>query len=112
MEENPLCSVCHAAVRPTDYFCFNCGKNLHLKLLSTSIGSQLVLYVKTILLMPFGIVWGVRYLKQPNRASKLVGLTAIAITIILLVVITKYTVDLVNTVNEQVTQQLKSIQGF
>lgn len=112
MEENLICPSCHLQVRNTDYFCFNCGKNLHPKPPSTSISSQTSLYIGSLLLPPMGIIWGLRYLRQPDRESKIVGVIAIILTIVILVLLTQFTVNLINTVNEQVNSQLQSLQGF
>ncbi len=105
MEENTLCPICHQSVRPIDYFCSNCGKNLRPRPLSTSFSSQISLYVKTLLLPPLGIVWGFRYLRQPDAKSKIVGLITIVITVIEIVFLVKFTINLINIVNQQVSQQ-------
>jgi hypothetical protein len=105
VDENTLCPTCHQPVRLTDYFCSNCGKNLRPRPLSTSFLSQIGLYLKTLLLPPLGIVWGIRYLRQPDTKSKIVGLITIVITIIEIVFLVIFTVNLVNTVSKQIYQQ-------
>lgn len=112
MENLVRCPVCHIDVKPTDYFCFNCGGNLKPKPPSTSLSKQLVLYVESILLPPYGIIIGIRYIRQNEIKSKLVGLTAIILTIISLVVFTKITLNLVNNINTQVNNQLQQFQAF
>lgn len=112
MEESGGCPVCHAAVRPTDYFCFNCGRSLKPRPPSTSIFSQALLYLGSLFLPPLGLIWGWRYLRQANPSSKIVGVVAILITIISLIVTTWLVVKTVNTVNVQVNQQLRLLQGF
>jgi hypothetical protein len=108
MDNSEVCAVCHVQVRATDYFCFNCGKNLKPKPLSTSITSQIVIYVESLVLPPYGLILGLRYLRQKDTASKLVGMIAIVLTVIVLVVCTKVTIDLINTVNTQITAQMGS----
>ena len=105
MEEYVLCPTCHQSVRRTDYFCYNCGKNLRPRPLSNSFSSQIILYIKTLLLPPLGIIWGFRYLRQQGVASKIVGLITIVITIIEIILLIKFTISLVNTVNQQIYQQ-------
>jgi len=105
MDETTLCPTCHQSVRLTDYFCSNCGKNLRPRPLSTSLLSQIALYLKTLLLPPLGFIWGYRYLRQPGTNSKIVGLITIAITIIEIVLLVEFAVNLVNTVNQQIYQQ-------
>lgn len=112
MEENAGCPVCHAAIRPTDYFCFNCGKNLKPQPPSTSVSSQALLYLGSLFLPPLGIIWGWRYLRQPNSASKIIGGVSILLTLISLVITMWLVTKTVNTVNQQVNQQLRLIQGF
>ena len=112
VEEEPTCPVCHVSVKPSDYFCFNCGKNLHPQPPSTSIFNQIVLYSGSIFLPPLGILWGLRYLRQEKQSTKMVGLIAIALTLISLIVVTRITIDFINTLNNQVNEQIQNFQGF
>lgn len=112
MEEELRCPDCQTNVRSTDDFCFNCGKSLPSRPLSTSILSQISLYLKSLLLPPLGIIWGLRYLRQPDRASKIIGLATIILTIVILILAIQFTVDFINTLNNQITNQLPTLQGF
>ena len=103
------CPTCHQPVAPTDYYCANCGQNLRPTPPSTSLGSQVELYLKSILLPPLGIIWSLKYLKQKELKAKLVGLTMIIITVVELGLIAKTTINLINTVNEQVNSQLNQM---
>ena len=105
MEGNTLCPTCHQPIQLAYYFCPNCGKNLRPRPLSISFLSQIILYIKTLLLPPLGIIWGFRYLRQSGIASKIVGLITIAITIIEIIFLVKFTVNLINVVNQQIYQQ-------
>jgi hypothetical protein len=107
MDEIISCPSCHQPVKMTDYFCFNCGKKLKSRPLSTSLTSQIILYLKTLLLPPFGLIWGYRYLRQPNTQSKFVGLITIIITIIEIVWLTQTTMNIINTTNQQINQQIQ-----
>ena len=111
MDEIMSCPVCHQPVKTTDYFCSNCGKKLKSKPPSTSIPSQIILYIKTLLLPPFGLFWGYRYLRQPDTKSKLIGLFTIIITIVEVVWLTQITINTINTVNQQINQQIQ-LYGF
>jgi len=53
-----------------------------------------------------GLIWGFRYLRQSDNKSKIIGLITILVTIIEIVWIIQSTVDLLNTVNQQVNQQI------
>lgn len=105
--DTTICSSCHQPIDPSHYFCPNCGKNIKSKPLSTSISAQIFLYLKTLLLPPLGIIWGSRYLRQPDKVSKLVGWFTIIITIVEIVWLIQSTVSIVNTVNQQINQQMK-----
>lgn len=99
------CPNCHQPINPTDYFCPNCGKKIRTPPPSTTLSSQILLYIKTLLLPPFGLYWGFRYLRQPDQKSKLIGLVVIVITIIETIFLIQYTINTINTVNQQIIQQ-------
>ena len=99
-------------VKPTDYFCFNCGKNLKPKPLSTSLGKQILIYLESIFLPPMGFLWGIRYLRQKGSASKAIGIISIILTVVFLVLLIKFTNEFIKTINDQVSGQLRGIQNF
>lgn len=112
MDEISLCPACHIAVRPTDYFCFNCGKNLHAAPPGTTSADQTKLYLGSIFLAPMGIFWGLRYLRDGRQKSKIVGIVAMALSVVTFIIAVKFTVNTVNTLNTQVEKQLQGIEGF
>ncbi len=59
-----------------------------------------------------GIIWGIRYLRSPDQKSKLVGLVAIALTVVVLVLLVTETMQVLNTINTQVGGELQNIGGF
>lgn len=69
-------------------------------------------YAGALVLPPMGFIWGIRYLRQTDRTSKIVGSILVVGTIIELILLTQWTVQLINTINMQVSGQLNSIQGF
>jgi hypothetical protein len=103
------CPTCHQTVRSSDYYCYNCGFNLKPAPPSTTLSSQLQLYIKSALLPPLGIIWGYKYLKQAELKSKIVGLVAMAITIGVLVFVVTSTIKLIDIINEQVNLQMQNI---
>ena len=107
MENIVKCPICHVEVKPSDYFCFNCGRNLKPKPPSTSLTRQISIYMESIFLPPYGLIIGFRYLRQNDRASKIVGIAAIILTILSIIIFTKLTLDLINTVNTQVNSKLE-----
>lgn len=100
------CPSCHQPVKPADYFCPNCGKNIHPRPPSTSFSGLLILGLKTILLPPLGFIWGFHYFRQSDNKSKVIGLIVIIVTLIETVWLTHVTISMVNTVNQQVNQQM------
>jgi len=106
MEEK--CFKCHVAVRLTDYFCYNCGNNLKPVPPSVSLVDQIALYIKSILVPPFGILWAIKYLRQDSGKSKIVGIVAIILTLTSLIICLILFKNFVNNVNNEVSKQLNS----
>lgn len=101
------CPSCHIIVRQSDYFCFNCGKNLKPAPLNISIWKQILLYGGSIVLAPFGVIWGFRYLRDANPKAKIVGIVCIVLTLITLTAVTIYSINLINKVQDEVHKQLQ-----
>lgn len=108
----PLCPTCHTVVRPTDYYCFNCGKNMHEKPLQTGLVTEIMYYAGSLLLPPLGFWWGFKYLKQDDPVSKRIGVICIAITVVSVLVAARWTMQFMNSVNTQVNQQLQGLEEF
>jgi len=105
MNEILFCPNCHQPIEATNFFCSNCGKKIKNPPLSTSISSQIFLYLKTLILPPFGLIWGYRYFRQPDSKSKLIGIFTIIITIIETIWLIQSTMSMVDTLNSQIYQQ-------
>lgn len=99
------------AVRLSDYYCFNCGKNLKPAPPKTSTDAQIMLYLKSFLLPPFGLWYALPYLKTDNQKSKVIGSVAIILTFLSLAIAFKITLNLMNTVNQQM-QDTMSLYNF
>ncbi len=112
MDINSVCPVCHRSALPEYYFCPNCGKNLKPVPLSTTVLKQLGLYIGSVVLMPLGLIWGLRYLKESTLKAKLIGWACIVITIVSFVIISVVLFNTIREVNEQVNQQLNGLSGF
>jgi hypothetical protein len=111
MDDVIICPVCHVAVDRNDYFCRNCGKNLRQKPLSITVPHQILIYLGSILLFPMGFIWGIRYVKEPNQPSKVVGFICLVISVVVLFIIINSLFVLINTVNQQINQQIPNMQG-
>ncbi len=59
-----------------------------------------------------GFFWGIKYLKEENDKSKVMGLVMIGLTLFSLVVITISTIGFINMLNQQVSSQLNNFGGF
>ncbi|MBI5019176.1 zinc ribbon domain-containing protein [Candidatus Gottesmanbacteria bacterium] len=108
----PFCPTCHTEVRETDYFCFNCGKNLKAKPLSTSLQAEILYYAASIFLPPLGFWWGVKYLRQHDPVSKRIGIVSMLLTVIATIITFAWGVRVMNSVSSQVNEQMNLIQGF
>ena len=83
MEEN-ICCYCRAPIAEADFFCPNCGKKLKDKPLSTSVAKQILAYLVSALLPPFGLIWAVKYIRQKDetKRSRNIGIAIVIITVI------------------------------
>jgi len=105
MDEILLCPSCHQSINSANYFCPNCGKKLHSPPPLTTISAQILLYLKTLLLPPFGLYWGYRYLRQSDSKSKIIGFIVIVVTIIEIIFLIQSIANIINDVNQQIFQQ-------
>lgn len=99
-QETSVCPFCNANISLSSFFCQNCGKKLRERPLSTSILRQIFIYLVSMLLPPYGIWYGIKYLKQNNNNAKAIGIVAIVLTLISLMFMVVTTMSLVNTVNQ------------
>jgi hypothetical protein len=106
-----FCPRCHTQVRPTDYYCFNCGFNLHPAPPSLGTAKIIILFLKSFLIPPLGLWYALPYLKNEETKSKIIGIVAIILTFLSLYIAVKLTQNLINTVNQQVDQTM-SLYNF
>lgn len=106
----PTCPKCHVVVRATDFFCFNCGRNLHDAGLSTSIGTQALYYIGSLLLPPIGIFWGIKYLREPNESARRIGIACIVLTVISVIVLCVQIITAYNSVSGFVQNQSSALE--
>jgi hypothetical protein len=108
----PVCTQCHAVIRPTDFFCYNCGKNLKAKPFSTSLTTEILYYIGSLVLPPLGYWWGIKYLRQSGAAAKRIGTVAIILTTISLIVTSVWAVDYINKISATVNSQLNGLNSM
>lgn len=82
------------------------------KLLSTTFRKQLSIYLISVFLPPLGLWPAIKYLRQPDEKSKKIGLTALILTIISFVVTSWLTVNLINSLNKGISDQLNLYQDL
>lgn len=75
------CPVCKLSVLPVFYFCPNCGKLLRPKPLVVPLPRQMLLYFVSFFLPPVALPYAFRYMRQPNKATKIIGMVLFVIAI-------------------------------
>lgn len=107
MMENQLnCHSCKQAIDASDYFCPNCGKKIKDKPISTAVGRQIFIYLLSLLLPPLGLWPAIKYLKQNDSKSRIIGFVAVVLTIISTVITIWFSISFMNSFNQQLKQQL------
>lgn len=90
------CPSCQQEIQPDWYFCPNCAKALKEKVPEISVGKQILIYLVSFFLAPFGLGWGLKYVRSKNTRVRLIGTVAIiltAVSIFLMFTIFKSYVD-------------------
>lgn len=112
MESIIMCPYCKGNISITDFFCPNCGKKLKEKPLSTTLISQLLVYLLSAFLPPLGIWPAVKYLRQSDEKSKRIGLAAIFLTIISIVITIWAAAGFINSFSKEFGSQLNMFEGI
>ena len=76
------CSSCNTPMMPSANFCSNCGKALRIRPPSTTVTKQIIVYLISFFLAPFGLYYAWKYLRQGDRTSKIIGIVAVSLTIV------------------------------
>lgn len=82
-----VCPSCQAVASTTANFCAQCGKKLKDTPLSTSVGKQIVIYLVSFFLAPFGLGYAFTYLKQPNTKARTIGIISLVLTVLAIVAV-------------------------
>ncbi len=81
-----MCQACGAVNPFGAVFCMQCGKPFRETTLSTAVSKQIMMYVVSALVPPFGLGWGIKYARQQDSYAKRIGIAIIVITILSLIV--------------------------
>ena len=106
-----ICPSCHMQVRMTDFYCFNCGHNLHEPPPSLFGVNQILLYVGSVLVPPMGIFWALKYLRSKDTNSRIIGWIAVGLTVLAVLFYVKQLTGVINEVSKQ-AGSLNSLQGY
>ncbi len=103
MPENPIkkfCPSCFTVLPPEANFCPKCGMALKNNPPSISILKQITVYGVSLLLPPLGLWYVWKYLRQPDKKSKEIGVAALVLTIISLAITIWTAKIMLDSVNE------------
>jgi len=112
MDLQIACPYCKRNVSSLDYFCPNCGKKIKEKPLSTSLTKQSLIYLLSAFLPPMGIWPAIKYLRQPDKKSKKIGLIAIILTVASIVITLWLTTGFIKSFQKQLEKQLNPYQNL
>ncbi len=76
------CLKCNTEASEAAYFCYNCGQVIKPRPESTSVSRQILIYLVSFFLAPFGLVFAFKYLSQPDKKSKTIGIISIILTVV------------------------------
>ncbi len=104
------CPSCHAAVSiESAVFCPYCGKRLFL---STSIPEQIIIYLVSIFLPPFGFYYAWNYLRRTDEKMRAIGLIAAMLTIFSVIAAIWLGKTMIDSVNQALQSSLGGIGAY
>lgn len=106
MEPQQNCQYCTKLISASDYFCPSCGKKLKDKPQSTTAGRQIFVYLLSFFLPPLGLWPGIKYLKQQDDKSRMIGFIALALTVISIALTVWFTIGFMDQFNKQLNSSL------
>ncbi len=75
------CPKCGKEIPENSFFCSYCGKKIKEPPVSVSAAKQIFMYAVSLFLPPLGLIWFVRYLRQPDRKAKNIAIAILVVTI-------------------------------
>ena len=110
--EQQTCVSCQFPVLSSFNFCPNCGKKFKEPPIKLTITKKIGIYALSLLLPPLGLWPAIRYLRQPDRNTKVVGIIAIILTIISIAASVWLSINLISTISKNLNTQLNQIQNL
>jgi len=109
--ENAVCPNCKTPIFKISFFCYHCGNKVKEPPVSTRIGRQIWIYFVSFFFPPFGLVPGIKYLRQENSQAQKIGFVAILLTILSVIIATAVLLQLITQAQQQIQAQL-SLPGY
>jgi hypothetical protein len=106
------CPACKQNIQAEYYFCPNCGRKLKEKPQPTTMLRQILVYLLSFFLPPLGLWPGIKYLKQKDNKSKIIGVISIVLTVVSAAISIWLYFGLIRTINQQLNQQLNNINLY
>ena len=78
--DDSFCPRCKSDLPVDAKFCPQCGRNLK-KSLSTTLGTQIMIYGVSFFLAPFGLAFVIKYLRDGGKKERKIGYIALVITV-------------------------------
>jgi uncharacterized OB-fold protein len=103
-----VCPACGSTAPSSANFCPNCGKRLRTTPPGTSVLKQIVVYLVSFFIAPFGLWYAWKYLKQEESKSKIIGIVAVALTLVSVSISIWAMAGLFSSIS----QALKSLNGL
>lgn len=75
------CIKCGADIPLDANFCPKCGASLKVLPKNTSIGKQIVIYLVSFFLAPFGLGYAFSYIADKDPKAKVIGYVSLALTV-------------------------------
>ncbi len=94
------CSSCGTTVPAGAYFCPRCGFNIRVTPINTSTNKQIIIYLVSFFLAPFGLGYTVKYIRQSDPKARMIGVASLVLTIFSIALMLWLGVASINQYNE------------
>ena len=108
-----ICSVCHQTLLPQYYFCPNCGNKIHTAPLSTSVLTQIGIYIFSIILPSLCFLFiskwpGLKYSRSSDKKTRTIGIIAWILLILSTVITFWYAYVWTQNIAKSITDSLSA----